>query len=71
MFELLPLAAAIEDKFLCVNGGIGDINGLMDIKNVVRPTKVRENETVMELLWSDISDNGPLPEGYKAKRLSD
>lgn len=47
MFDLLPLAAAIEDKFLCVNGGIGDISGLMDIKNVSRPVKVLENEIVM------------------------
>ena len=41
MFDLMPLAAAIEDKFLCVNGSIGDIPGLMDIKNVVRPVKVK------------------------------
>lgn len=25
VFDLLPLAAAIEDKFLCLNGGIGNI----------------------------------------------
>lgn len=43
MFDLLPLAAAVEDKFLCVNGGIGDIDGLVDIKNVARPVKVRES----------------------------
>ena len=56
---------------MCVNGGIGDIQGLVDIKNVVRPTRVRDSETVMELLWSDISENGPLPEGYRAKKLGD
>ncbi len=43
MFDLLPLAAAIEDKFLCVNGGIGDIEGLMSIKNIDRPVRVRDN----------------------------
>lgn len=25
----------------------------------------------MELLWSDIFDNGPLLDGYRAKRLED
>lgn len=43
MFDLLPLAAAIQDKFLCVNGGIGDIEGLMSIKNIQRPVKVRDS----------------------------
>lgn len=43
MFDLLPLAAAIEDKFLCINGSIGDIESLITIKNIIRPTKVREN----------------------------
>lgn len=70
MFDLLPLAAAIQDKFLCVNGGIGDIEGLVNIKNIERPVKVKDNEIVMELLWSDVSDNAPLLDGYKAKRLS-
>lgn len=41
MFDLLPLAAAIEDKFLCVNGGIGDISSLMEIKNIQRPVRVK------------------------------
>lgn len=41
MFDLLPVAAAVEDKFLCVNGGIGDIGGLVEIKNIIRPIKVK------------------------------
>lgn len=43
MFDLLPLAAAVEDKFLCVNGGVGDIDSLVDIKNVARPVRVRDS----------------------------
>lgn len=72
MFDLLPLAAAVQDKFLCVNGGIGDIGGLVEIKNIVRPTKVRENPIVMELLWSDcVGHEGALLPGYKANKLAD
>jgi protein phosphatase len=60
MLELLPLAAIIENKFLCVNGGIGEIGGLIDIKNVVRPVKVKESKIAMELLWADVPKNDPI-----------
>jgi hypothetical protein len=72
MFDLLPIAAAIEDKFLCLNGGFGSIGSLVEIKNVVRPVKVRENPVVMELLWADClgKESTRLP-GYKAKKLTD
>jgi len=34
VFEFMPLAVAIEDKFLCVNSGIGAIQDLMTIKDI-------------------------------------
>ena len=52
LFDCLPLAAAIEDKFLCIHSGIGSINNLTEIKEVVRPVKVRNSGIVMDLLWS-------------------
>lgn len=29
VFDMLPLAAAIEDKFLCINSGVGTIPSLV------------------------------------------
>lgn len=55
-FDCLPLAAAIEDRFLCVSSGVGSIANLMEIKEVVRPVKVRNNQVVMDLLWSGTRD---------------
>lgn len=55
-FDCLPLAAAIEDRFLCINSGIGSISSLIEVRDVVRPVKVRNNQTVMDLLWSGTRD---------------
>jgi protein phosphatase len=59
-FDCLPLAAAIEDRFLCLHSGIGSIENLMEIKDVVRPVKVRNSQVVMDLLWSGTKDEKKL-----------
>lgn len=70
MFDLMPLAAAVEDKFLLMNGrNMGNVEGLVDIKNISRPVKVTENRVIMELLWS--GHNDVLLAGYKSTKLSD
>ena len=69
MFDMLPLAAAIEDKFLCINSGIGSIPSLMEIKNIERPVKVKDSETVVDLLWSGCGGNKSL--GYNSNKLTD
>jgi hypothetical protein len=68
-FDCLPLAAAIEDRFLCVSSGVGSINSLMEIKDVVRPVKVRNHQVVMDLLWSGTRDEKRL--NYESKNCSD
>jgi len=64
VFEHLPLGAVIEDKILCIHGGIGgSIHELRHIADLPRPLKVSQipsNETeqrVTDLLWSDPTDN--------------
>jgi diadenosine tetraphosphatase ApaH/serine/threonine PP2A family protein phosphatase len=38
LFDWLPLAALVEDKILCLHGGIGaSLNTLEDIENIKRP----------------------------------
>ena len=69
MFELLPFAAAIEDKFLCLNGGVGNIESLIDIKNIERPARVRESQTIINLLYSELGGDQNL--GYKSQKPSE
>ena len=66
---MLPFAAAIEDKFLCINGGVGNIDSLIDIKNIERPARVRESQTIVDLLWSELGGDQNL--GYKSHRASE
>jgi protein phosphatase len=41
LFDWLPLAALIEDKILCLHGGIGaSLNTLEDIEKINRPLEV-------------------------------
>ena len=68
-FDSLPLAAVIEDRFLLLHSGIGSINNLTEIKDVVRPVKVRNNQIVMDLLWSGTQDEKRL--NYESKACSD
>jgi len=63
LFEMFPLAATIDNKILCMHGGIGSsINKLSDISNIKRPVQVvqeiktPENQIVLDLLWSEYSD---------------
>ena len=68
IFEMMPLAAAIDDKFLCVNSGVGSIPSIIDIKNVERPAQVSENQIVSDLLWSEQGGNDELK--YKSEKCS-
>lgn len=63
-FEYLPLAAVIENQILCLHGGIGaNVHKLSDIESVNRPLEVvheartMEQKIVMDVLWSDPTDN--------------
>ncbi|KAK4775305.1 hypothetical protein SAY86_010240 [Trapa natans] len=53
-FNCLPVAALVEDKILCMHGGISpDLNNLDQIRNLPRPTVVPESGLLCDLLWSD------------------
>ena len=62
-FQCLPLVALIDDKILCMHGGLSpELSTLDQIKQVKRPTEVPDCGLICDLLWSD-----PAPEttGWK------
>jgi serine/threonine-protein phosphatase PP1 catalytic subunit len=53
-FNCLPVAALIDDKILCMHGGISpELNTLDQLRKLVRPTDVPEKGLLCDLLWSD------------------
>eukprot|EP00744_Colponema_vietnamica_P001005 GILI01001724.1.p1 GENE.GILI01001724.1~~GILI01001724.1.p1 ORF type:complete len:759 (+),score=208.95 GILI01001724.1:203-2479(+) len=64
LFEWLPLGAVIEDRVLCVHGGIGcTLRKVEELERIQRPLVVRqdvqstEHQIVIDVLWSDPTDN--------------
>ncbi|XP_024537636.1 serine/threonine-protein phosphatase BSL3 isoform X1 [Selaginella moellendorffii] len=59
LFNWLPLAALIEDKIICMHGGIGrSINHVEQIENLQRPISMDSGSVIlMDLLWSDPTEN--------------
>ncbi|PON98687.1 Serine/threonine protein phosphatase [Trema orientale] len=55
-FNCLPVAALIDEKILCMHGGLSpDLNSLNQIRIIQRPTDVPEHGLLCDLLWSDPS----------------
>ena len=53
-FNCLPVAAILDDKIICMHGGLGpDLDKIDKIKNIMRPTDVPERGLLCDLLWSD------------------
>ncbi|KAL8141083.1 hypothetical protein V2J09_007104 [Rumex salicifolius] len=53
-FNCLPAAAIIEDKIICMHGGISPVlDDLDQIKSLTRPVDVPDQGLLCDLLWSD------------------
>ena len=53
-FNCLPIAALIDEKILCMHGGLSpELNRIHTINNIVRPTDVPDTGLLCDLLWSD------------------
>ncbi len=54
LFNLLPVAALIDDKILCMHGGLSpDLNNVNQLRGLPRPTDIPDNGLLCDLLWSD------------------
>lgn len=53
-FNCLPIAAIVEDRILCMHGGLSpELNNMEQIRSIMRPMDVPEAGLVCDLLWSD------------------
>ncbi|EES13960.1 hypothetical protein BDA96_07G159800 [Sorghum bicolor] len=53
-FNCLPVAAVIDDKILCMHGGLSpDLDNLNRIREIQRPVDVPDQGLLCDLLWSD------------------
>ena len=59
LFNSMPLGATIENKILCMHGGIGrSIHSIKDIADIQRPISMEQGGPIlMDLLWSDPTTN--------------
>ena len=54
LFNHLPVAALIDDKILCMHGGLSpDLKSIQNIKDITRPTEIPDTGLLCDLLWSD------------------
>jgi len=50
----MPVAALIEDKILCMHGGLSpDLTSVNQINEIVRPTDIPDVGLLCDLLWAD------------------
>lgn len=57
-FNYLPLAALIDDKILCMHGGLSpELRKVEEIYKIKRPFEVPESGVSCDLVWSDPEKN--------------
>ena len=58
VFQQLPCVALIDDKIICMHGGISpDLTSLEQLKSVKRPLEIGDSGLMCDILWSDPDDD--------------
>ena len=66
-FNCMPVAAVVEDKILCMHGGLSpDLDNLSQIFDIPRPTDVPDEGLLCDLLWAD-PDSDVMGWGYNSR----
>lgn len=69
-FNCMPVAAVVEDKILCMHGGLSpDLDHLSQIFDISRPTDVPDEGLLCDLLWAD-PDANVMGWGYNQRGVS-
>eukprot|EP00598_Pedospumella_elongata_P006227 CAMPEP_0184983522 /NCGR_PEP_ID=MMETSP1098-20130426/12696_1 /TAXON_ID=89044 /ORGANISM="Spumella elongata, Strain CCAP 955/1" /LENGTH=305 /DNA_ID=CAMNT_0027507349 /DNA_START=169 /DNA_END=1086 /DNA_ORIENTATION=- len=69
-FNCMPVAAVVEDKILCMHGGLSpDLDHLSQVFDIPRPTDVPDEGLLCDLLWAD-PDQNVMGWGYNARGVS-
>ena len=73
MFNYFPVAALVEDRVLCMHGGLSpELKKVEQIDKITRPTGIPESGILCDLLWSDpASSNSPFVLNIIPKRWGD
>jgi serine/threonine-protein phosphatase PP1 catalytic subunit len=54
----MPVSALIEDKILCMHGGLSpDLLNISQINQIVRPIDIPDTGLLCDLLWADPESN--------------
>lgn len=54
LFNYLPVAALIDEKILCMHGGLSpELRSIQSISDIARPTDIPDTGLLCDLLWSD------------------
>ena len=57
-FNILPITAVVENKILCMHGGLSyDVYDMKHFKEIKRPTEIPESGLLCDLVWSDPSSD--------------
>jgi diadenosine tetraphosphatase ApaH/serine/threonine PP2A family protein phosphatase len=66
VFDCLPMAAVVDNKFFCVHGGPGPDVSREAFAGIERPAEIPEKGWVKDLIWSDPGQNeGFVPNGVR------
>ena len=68
LFNIFPIAALIEDKILCMHGGLSPkLTKMQEINKIRRPTEVPDSGLMCDLLWADPA-TGLASNNWKVKK---
>jgi len=57
-FNCMPVAGLVEDRVLCMHGGISpELRNFDQIRKILRPTDVPDSGLICDLLWADPDDS--------------